>query len=176
MNHVPWKEPEEDLCVVDSTHIKVHRDGANPAQGQSLHAMGRTKGGLNTKLHVSTDSLSQPQCLILTAGPEADVSHAPSLIEGSVGAQALMDKAYDSDHLRGFLKQRGIDACIPSRSNRINPIPHDKSLYKKRHIVENFFEKLKRCRRVATRYDKTDASFMGFVYAACCVLALRGQF
>jgi len=176
MQLMPWKHDEERLRMVDSTHIKVHRDGANPAGGQQHQAMGRTKGGLNTKLHVSTDRHCQPKSLILTAGSQADVIHAPSLIEDSVGKIAIMDKAYDSNYLREFLEQRGIGACIPSKSNRLVPIAHDDQTYKKRHAVENFFEKIKRCRRVATRYDKTDVSFMAFVYLACCVLALRDQF
>jgi len=62
--------------MVDATHIKVHRDGANPSGGQAAQVIGRTKGGLNTKLHALIDDRPQPQSLILTAGPEADVLHA----------------------------------------------------------------------------------------------------
>ena len=162
--------------MVDATHIKVHRDGANPAGGQAAQSMGRTKGGLNTKLHALTDDRSEPQCLILTAGPEADVVHAPTLLEAASARHVLMDRAYDSDTLRDVIASKGMKACIPPRSNRKAPAAYDLELYKQRHHVENFFEKLKRCRRIATRYDKTADSFMAFVLIACCVLNLRNQF
>lgn len=175
MQDLRWRSCHR-LIMVDATHIKVHRDGANPAGGQQAQAMGRTKGGLNTKLHAATDEHAQPQSLVLTAGEEADVTHAPTLLENARGSHALMDRAYDSDSLRELIAAKGMKACIPPRKNRTAPASYDVELYKQRHHVENFFEKLKRCRRVATRYDKTAASFMGFVLIACCVLILRKQF
>lgn len=176
MQELPWRSRRR-LIMVDATHIKVHRDGANPSGGQQGQGMGRTKGGLNTKLHAATDDLCQPQSLLLTAGQEADVTHAPTLLEGSTtGSHALMDRAYDSDALRELIAAKGMKACIPPRSNRHAPATYDVKLYKQRHHVENFFEKLKRCRRIATRYDKTAASFLAFVLIACCVLNLRKQF
>jgi transposase len=105
-----------------------------------------------------------------------DVVHAATLLENAAGTHALMDLAYDSDALRELIAARGMKACIPPRKNRNHPASYDAELYKQRHHVENFFEKLKRCRRVATRYDKTAASFMAFVLIACCVLNLRRQF
>lgn len=175
MQQMKWRWGK-GLGMIDSTHIKVHRDGANPAGGQEKQAMSRTKGGLNTKLHAAVDGRGQPQGLILTAGTEADVMHAPALLESVEGRQMLMDKAYDSDALRELIKSKGMKACIPPRSNRVAPAFYDKKVYKKRHRVENFFEKLKRLRRVATRYDKTDVSFMAFVLLGICTLSLRNQF
>ena len=79
------------LGMIDSTYIKVHRDGTNPAGGQEgQQAMSRTKGGLNTKLHAAVDGRSQPQALILTAGAEADVVHAPALLESVAAKHVLM--------------------------------------------------------------------------------------
>jgi len=92
--------------MIDPTYIKVHRDGANPAGGQEQQAMRRTKGGLNTKLHTAVDRRSQPQALILTAGAEADVVHAPALLESVAARHVLMDKAYDSDALREVIETR----------------------------------------------------------------------
>lgn len=99
MQLMKWKSGKS-LGMIDSTHIKVHRDGANPAGGQKKQAMSRTKGGLNTKLHAAVDGCGQPQALILTAGSEADVVHAPALLEAVEAKHVLMDKAYDSDALR----------------------------------------------------------------------------
>ena len=87
-----------------------------------------------------------------------------------------MDRAYDSDALRELVAAKSMQACIPPRKNRNDPASYDVDLYKKRHHVENYFEKLKRCRRIATRYDKTTDSFMAFILIACCVLNLRKQF
>ena len=164
------------LVMADATHIKVHRDGANPAGGQHTQAMGRTKGGLNTKLHALCDDRAQPQALIITAGQQADVSHAPGLLEQAGARHVIMDRGYDSDSLRDLITAKGMKPCIPPRSNRKTPLAYDTMLYKQRHHVENLFEKLKRCRRVATRYDKTASCFMAFVLLACCVLNLRNQF
>ena len=66
----------------------------------------------------------------------------------------LADKGYDADWFRAALAERKIDACIPSRSNRKVPIPHDPVLYRKRHKIENMFGRLKDWRRIHTRYDR----------------------
>jgi transposase len=172
---VKWHSGK-NLGMIDSTHIKVHRDGDNPAGGQEKQAMSRTKGGLNTKLHAAVDGRCQPQSLILTAGTQANVVHAPALLESVEGRRVLMDKAYDSDALRELIASKGMKACIPPRNNRATPAAYDKELYKKRHCVENFFEKIKRMRRIATRYDKTDVYFMAFVLLGVCSLSFRNQF
>ncbi|WP_341806006.1 IS5 family transposase [Prosthecobacter fusiformis] len=166
----------KNLCMIDSTHIKVHRDGVNPAGGKEKQVMKRTKDGLNTKLHTAVDGRCQPQSLILTAGSEADVVHAPALLESVEARKVLMDKVYDSDALLEIIASKGMKACTPPRSNRVAPVAYDKELYKKRHCVENFFEKIKRMRRISTRYDKTDVSFMAFVLLSICTLSLRNQF
>jgi transposase len=175
MQQMNWQDGG-NLSMIDSTHIKVHRDGANPAGGQEKQAMSRTKGGLNTKLHAAVDGNCQPQALILTAGTQADVVHAPELLESVEAEYVLMDKAYDSDALRELIESKGMKSCIPPRSNRTAPAEYDKDLYKERRRVENFFEKIKRMRRIATRYDKTDVSFMAFVLLGICTSALRNQF
>lgn len=78
-------------------------------------------------------------------------------------------RAIDSDAFRQWLKERSIQPCIPPRSNRLRPVPYSKASYRKRHLVENFFEKLKRFRRIATRYDKLSITFFGFVCLATAV-------
>lgn len=175
MQQMKWRAGN-GLGMIDATHIKVYRESANPAGGQEQQAMSRTKGVLNTKLHAAVDGRSQSQALILTAGTEADVVHAPALLESVEARQVLMDKAYDSDALRELIQSKGMKCCIPPRSNRLAPASDDKQLYKQRHRVENFFEKIKRMRRVATRYDKTDVSCMAFVLLSICTLSLRNQF
>jgi transposase len=160
-----------ELRFVDSTHVKVHQDGSNPEGGQIHQDMGKTKGGLNTKIHAAVDIEGNPAALILGPGQEADVSKAEDIVECMQGDFEMMigDKGYDSDPLREWLSAQGIDSCIPPRSNRVNPAQYSKAIYKKRHLVENFFERLKRFRRVATRYDKLSETFFGFVCLAAAI-------
>jgi len=120
----------------------------------------RTKAGLNTKLNVSVDGRSQLQALILTAGTEADVVHTPALQESVDARHVLMDKAYDSGALRELIARKGMKSCIQPRSNRVAPATYDKKLYEKRHRVENFFEKIKRMRRVYSRAFIAAMSFL----------------
>lgn len=158
-----------ELRFVDSTHVKVHQDGSNPAGGQQGQDMGRTKGGLNTKIHAAVDKKGNPAVMILGPGQEADISMAEEIASSMDLEELVGDKGYDSDAFRAWLNQREIKPCIPPRSNRINPQRYSKRTYRKRHVVENFFERIKRFRRVATRYDKLSKTFFGFVCLAVIV-------
>ena len=90
-------------------------------------------------------------------------------------AQAVLaDKAYDcDDRMRQKLIKNKCEAVIPSKKNRLNPISYDKDLYKARHLIENFFAKLKQYRAIATRYDKTSQSFLGAIYMVASVIYLN---
>ncbi|MFV0643841.1 MAG: transposase, partial [Sphingomonadaceae bacterium] len=81
----------------------------------------------------------------------------------------LGDKGYDADAIREELEKADVEAVIPAKSNRIDPAPHDPEKYKWRNHVERLFNRLKNWRRIATRYDKTKDSYLGFV---CMVAAL----
>jgi putative transposase len=85
----------------------------------------------------------------------------------------IADKGYDSDKLLGLIEQQGSQAVIPPKSNRKVQREYDTHLYKERHLIECLFNKLKRFRRVATRYDKTAASFLGFIYLTASILWIR---
>ena len=152
---------------VDSTHVKVHADGSNPAGGQALQAMGRTKGGLNTKIHALVNVRSQALVIALSGGNQADISLADELTEClPEGSTLIGDKAYDSSTLGQTAATKGIKTCIPARTNRTTTVPFSATVYRRRHRVENFFERIKRYRRVATRYDKLAETFLGFVCLA----------
>ena len=90
-------------------------------------------------------------------------------------AEALLgDKAYDADErVVNRLEQQGKAAVIPPRCNRTEPREYDKDLYKARHLIENFFAKLKQYRAIATRYDKLAESFLGAIYLASIVIWLN---
>src|SRR5246500_750731 len=153
------------LTVED--RFKVHADGSNPAGGKALQAMGRTKGGLNTKIHAVVNARSQAVVIALSGGNQADISLAEELTECLPEHSTLVgDKAYDCSTLRQTAATKGIKTCIPGRSNRTTTVPFSATRYRRRHRVENFFERIKRYRRVATRYDKLAETFLGFVCLA----------
>ena len=112
------------------------------------------------------DGLGNPTHVHLSAGNVHDVIEAPTLIEAAEGKNFIGDKGYDANHVIEAAEAKGMNALIPPKSNRKNPRKIDFHLYKERHLVENFFCKLKQFRRVATRYDKTARNFLGFVLVA----------
>ena len=112
---------------------------------------------MSTKIHATCDALGNPTGFHLTPGQEHDLSGADALMAEITKADNLLaDKAYDADErVRQKLVAKGCIAIIPSKSNRKNPLEYDKEIYKSRHLIENFFAKLKQYRAIATRYDKT---------------------
>jgi transposase len=148
------------LRAVDATFLKVHQHGANPVGGQEAHAIGRTKGGLNTKLHAVVDGRGRVITFMLTAGQVHELKVAPTLLATFKDVIIIGDKAYDSDQLHELLSKQGCRVCISSKANRRNPLPFNRGWYRKRHRVENFFGRAKQWRRFATRYDKTLPCFL----------------
>jgi transposase len=110
--------------------------------------------------------------LLLPGQRHDSVGVEPLILDLDFGA-LLADKAFDGDELRMELDQRGVTAVIPPKANRKQPIACDFDMYKWRHLVENFFAKLKQFRRIATRYDKTDTSFQAMICLASAVISSR---
>lgn len=135
--------------------------------------MGLSRGGFTSKLHVSVDALGNPIDIILTGGQTSDITVAPTLIEGHTDCNVIADKGYDSNDLVESVESNNCRAVIPPRSNRKTPRDYDRFLYKERHLVENFFSKIKEYRKVATRYDKLADVFLSFVYLAAALICLR---
>ena len=131
-------------------------------------------GGLSTKIHATCDALGNPTGFLLTAGQAHDLQGADVLIANIEAEALLADKAYDADErMRDVLKAQAIEPVIPSKSNRNESIDYDKHLYKARHLIENFFAKLKQYRAIATRYDKTARNFLSAVHLAAIVIWLN---
>jgi len=135
-------------------------------------AVGRTKGGLNTKIHAIVDGLGNPVAFLLSPGNDNDSAHAIELMEKTdiVGSNLLGDKAYGTKDILAYIQKHGTTVVIPPKSNTKEPWPVDYFLYKERHLVECFFQKIKWFRRVATRYDNLDVSFLAFVYMAAIMI------
>lgn len=124
---------------------------------------------------MKVDALGNPLRLALTAGQRHDVLGYSALRQDS-DAQAvavLADKGYDADWIRQQLAQDQTEAVIPSSNSRAQKIPHDRELYKHRHVVECFINKIKWFRRVFTRYDKLDFTYLAFLTFASCLVWLR---
>jgi transposase len=141
--------------------------------GTQNQAIGRSRGGLTTKIVALVDALGNLARFVLLPGQRHDSLGVEPLIKDIDFAALLGDKAFDVDWLRAELNQRGASAVIPPKANRSRPIPCDFHMYRWRHLVENFFCNLKAFRRIATRYDKTDTSFAAMIHLAATVLALK---
>ena len=101
------------------------------------------------------------------------MTRAEALVDGLPAGWLIADTAYDADSFRRDLAAAGPTPVIPSNPSRAGAIPHDRDLYKERHVVECFFAKLKQFRRIATRYEKTARNFLAFVHVASIMVLLR---
>ena len=159
--------------MIDTSVIRVHQHGACIANGSRQH-IGRSRGGLTCKIHVVVDANGLPVRLGLTCGQAHDNRLCSTLLQRLPRhARLLADRGYDADWIRAFVAERGAWANIPPKRNRTSSICFSPYLYKDRNLVERFFNKIKHCRRVATRYDKHAANYLAFVKLACIRLWLR---
>ena len=109
----------------------------------------------------------------LWPGQRHDSVGVLDLIDGLAFEALLGDKAFDNNAIRNDLETRGAEAVIPSKADRKHSIPHDESKYRWRHLIENYFSKIKEFRSVNTRYDKTDQSYKATISLAAIMIALR---
>jgi transposase len=139
-------------------------------RGAFQEAIGRTRGGRTTAVHALTDAEGRPHVLLIAPGNIHDVMMAPELLDAAGPLKRLIaDKAYDTNRLRGLLKDRRIKAVIPSSARRKLPIPHSREIYRQRNLIERMFARLKDFRRVATRYDKLARNFLASVVLAATI-------
>lgn len=136
--------------------------------------MGRSRGGLTTKIHALVDACGLPIALKLTEGQAHDGRSATDMLETvTQGTILLADRAYDSNRLRETLAARGAWANVRAMPHRLDPPAFSPFLYRYRNLVERFFNKLKHFRAVATRYDKLPENYLASVQLASIRIWMR---
>jgi transposase len=128
---------------------------------------------MTTKILALTDALGNLVRFALLPGHRYDTVGVPPLIDGLSFGGLIADMAFDSNAIVTELNQRGARIAIAQHPRRASPLPIDAELYKRRHLIENFFGKLKEFKRIAMRSDKTDQSFTACIYLAAAVINSR---
>ena len=135
-------------------------------KGDLGRLIGRTKGGMNTKLHAVTDQNRRALSFFMTAEQISDYTGAAALLDSLPAAQWILgDRGYDADWFRDALEEKGIKPCIPGRESRSKP-----RKYKRSNRIENMLDRLKDWRRVATRYDRCPTVFFSAICFAATVM------
>ena len=143
-------------------------------KGGPDHAIGRSRGGLSTKIHAVVDQDGLPVRLLISPGQASDMGAVPQLLEGlPVPSTVVADRGYDSNAVLDLIARSGARPNIPSCSRRIVRRSVDPAIYRQRNLIERFFCKLKQFRRVATRFDKLARNFLAAVLIASTRLWLR---
>ena len=154
---------------VDSSVVRAHQHAAGGRPED--RALGRSRGGFGTKLHLAAADERTALGILLTGGQAGDApAFEPVMcdVPDETDAEAVVaDRAYDSDAIRSGLEEAGFEVVIPARRNRVDPPPHDAEKYKEREKAERLVSRLKRMRRVATRYEKLGSVFLAMVHIAC---------
>ena len=128
---------------------------------------------MTTKIHATVDALGNPTGFHLTPGQSHDLEGADVLLKDTPGQIVIADKGYDAQtRVVQPLLDKGKEVVIPSRSTAKQPREYDRHLYKERHLVENFFARLKQYRAIATRYDKTARNFLGAIHLTASMVWL----
>ncbi len=170
---------DRSAWCVDGTIVRCHRSAAgyqkNTQKNEEINALGRSKGGFTTKLHVLTDAQGVLLSVTLTGGQQHEAKEFKTLLNNcmlSLHRQSsrpnciIGDKGYNSKEIRELIRSRGICPQVPTRSNQRSDPQFDSVKYKGRNIIERTIGWLKNARRIATRYDKLATSYLTFIKLA----------
>lgn len=138
-------------------------------------ALGRSRGGFSCKIHVTVDGLGNPLRLCLTAGQRHDSTQARALLEGFDFERLIADRGYAAEDFIDYLLARGIQAVIPPHQRATVLREYDHWLYRERHLVECFINKIKHFRRIFSRFEKLDRSYLGFLHFVSALIWLRSN-
>ena len=166
-----FNDYETSLLELDSTFCKAHQSACSSDKNQ---AIGSSRGGKNTKVHVLLNERMHVLNVVLSGGHIHDSTVALDLLEGIDLAckKVLADRAYSCDKIRSYLERHGAQVCIPDKKNFKVKHDFDAELYKQRNLVERFFQRIKNYRHIAFRFDKLASCFLNFVLLACLAIHL----
>ena len=149
------------------------RLGRQKNGGQADQALGRSRGGFSTKIHVTVDGLGNPLRLALTAGQRHDILKAHDMVVGLDFDALIADRGYAARVFVDALLAKGLEVVIPPKANAMLPRQYDTWRYRERHLVECFIGKLKHFRRVFSRFDKLARRYLSFLHLTCALIWLR---
>ena len=144
--------------------------------GQQAQALGRSRGGFSTKIHLTVDGLGNPLRFVLTAGQDADIGQAVPLIDGFTFDRVIADRGYAAQDFYDWVVNHEMEPVIPPHQRATGDKakrPFDKWLYRERHLVECFINKIKHYRRIFSRYDKLAHRYLGFLQFVGSLIWLR---
>ena len=144
-----------------------------PAKGGNPRQPWAAVGGFSTKVHVSVDGLGNPLRFTLTPGQQHDITRAEALLSGCRSEYIIADQGYDAQQFIEYLTEGGMVAVVPACANRKETREYDMHLYRERHVVECDIGKIKRYRRIFSRFDKLASRYLGFLQFAAALIWLR---
>ncbi len=168
-------EVDEEWVFIDGSYVKAHQHASGARIGEE-RAIGISRGGNTSKIHIAADSHGNPIDFEITGGEVHDSQVAGQIIDkvSSNTKSIVADKGYDSEDIRILIWAKGARSVIPRRSNsKKENLGFDSHIYKQRHLVENLFAKLKHYRGIATRFEKLARSFKSMVFLACTIIWIR---
>src|SRR5215468_10044148 len=167
-------DADNEYAMIDSTIVRAHQHSAGAKKNSVRTRRSVARGGLSTKIHALADALGNPIGFCLTGGEAHDLVGADHLLPTMQADTLIADKAFDADaRVLEPLAAAGKTAVIPPRTNRSSPRDYDHQLYTARHLIENFFAKIKQFRAIATRYEKTARNFLAAVQLVASVVWLN---
>ncbi|EPO7744619.1 IS5 family transposase, partial [Pseudomonas aeruginosa] len=165
-----------EAVSLDSTSVKVHPDGTGAPKKNGPQAIGKSRGGWNTKIHLVAADARTALTFSLSPGQAHDAPAGRELLR-RMGTQAqplhlLMDRAYEGNETRQLALDLGFIPVVPPLRTRVDPWEYDREMYRRRNEVERLFRRLKGFRRIFSRFEKLDVMFLGFISFAFIADAL----
>ncbi|HYN80310.1 MAG TPA: IS5 family transposase [Gemmatimonadaceae bacterium] len=166
-----------EAVALDSTIVKVHPDGTGAPKKNGPQAIGRSRGGWTTKIHLVAADARTAITFALSPGQAHDAPTGRQLLR-TLDAPAspiylLMDRAYEGDETRQLALELGFVPVVPPKQNRLSAWDYDRVMYRRRNEIERLFRRLKGFRRIFSRFDKLDVMFIAFIHFALIVEGLR---
>ncbi len=167
------ENPDIEREFIDASIVRAHQHSAGAAEEEN-QAIGRSKGGNSTKIHLAVDTHGRPIYFEITGGEVSECKNINEFIDKlPISNFVIADKGYDSEKLREYIESRSSKSVIPRRCrSRIGNGGMNWGLYKLRHLIENVFARLKHFRGIATRYDKLKRNYESTVAMGCCYVWL----